>query len=61
MGWFGTCFGMVWGVSTVPFSAVMKVDIPGKKYLQTVERLVDWGLTSHQQLRSYDGTSFIEH
>ena len=35
----------------------MKVDVPGKKYLQTVERLVDWGLTSHQQLRSYDGTS----
>ena len=29
-----------------------------KKYVQTVERLVDWGLTSHQQLRSYgDGTS----
>ena len=51
MGWFGTCFGMVWGVSMVPFSAVMKVDVPGKKYLQTVERLVDWGLTSHQQLR----------
>ena len=36
----------------------MKVDVPGKKYVQTVERLVDWGLTSHQQLRSYgDGTS----
>ena len=31
----------------------MKVDVPGKKYVQTVERLVDWGLTSHQQLRSY--------
>ena len=29
-----------------------------KKCVQTVERLVDWGLTSHQQLRSYgDGTS----
>ena len=29
-----------------------------KKYVQTVERLVDWGLTSHQQLRSYgDWTS----
>ena len=36
----------------------MKVDVPGKKYVQTVERLVEWGLTSHQQLRSYgDGTS----
>ena len=29
-----------------------------KRYVQTVERLVYWGLTSHQQLRSYgDGTS----
>ena len=36
----------------------MKVDVPGKKYVQTVERLVDWGLTSHQQLRSY-GDEFI--
>ena len=36
----------------------MKEDVPGKKYVQTVERLVDWVLTSHQQLRSYgDGTS----
>ena len=40
------------------FLAIMKEDVPGKKYVQTVEMLVDWGLTSHQQLRSYgDWTS----
>ena len=50
-------YQILYDVTIASFSAIMKEDVPGM-YVQTVERLVDWGLTSHQQLRSYgDGTS----